>query len=200
MELRDSLVDPRAVDLLLHVGLEYSVPQYLAEAEEMGVSKRISITSIPERLVPSVSKVFLWHSQAIPFVTAPGKTMVDLVADLQVRRLLDMDFDPEDFDWSPSDWLLPDDYVPPGTLQVTCAIQQNREVWTKLNEEYKLKWQGGCVAYSVIGKIRYILKDDETDIPEYLHPYRHLVDAVRVVRVDDDGKPLDDQDDDYDEE
>jgi hypothetical protein len=153
------------------------------------------MTSIPEGLIPGVSRMFLWHSHAIPIVQAPNLSMVDLAKELIERGLLDTDFDPEDFTWNPADWaLLPDDYVPPGTLQVTCAVQRDRKLRSHLEEKYLIKWQGGVICYVPIGKLRYILKKDETDLPEHLQPYRHLIDAVRVVRVDDDGNPLEDQD------
>lgn len=194
-EVRESMTLPGYVDVLLHIGLEYSVPQYLVEAEEMGASKRISLTSIPDRLVPGVSKLFLWHSHAIPMVTADGLTMVDLVVDLQERGILDGELDPEEFEWNPTDWLLPADFVPPGMLEVTCAIQRDRKIRQEIEDQYRIKWQGGVICFTILGKLRYILKADETDLPDHLQPYRHLIDAVRVVRVDDEGNPIDDDGD-----
>ena len=195
IEFRDNPILPGVTDLLLYVGLEYTVPQYLDEAYEQGVSKRISLSNIPTGLLPGRSNIYLWHAQAIPMVQAPGLTIVDLVAELQALGLLDMrEYDPEDFDWSPADWLLPDDYIPPGTLQVTCALQKDKKIRHQLEVKYMIRWHGGVICSSPLGRLRYILKKGETELPEHLRPYAHLIDAVRVVRVDKDGNPLPNQD------
>lgn len=193
-EVRQSPI-PGVVDILMHVGLVYDVPRYINETMLYGASKRISLSSIPEGLVPGVSFLYLWHSHVIPFVTSEEHTFRELVEELLDLDLLYQPLDEEDLEWAARPELSSSDPVPPGILAVTCAIQENIDHRLWLQEKYGIRWQGGVFLSTPLGKLRYILKKDETELPEHLQPYAHLIDAVRVVRVDDDGNPLDNQND-----
>lgn len=183
-------------DILMMTGSDnYNVPEYIAEAMRDGVSKRISISSIVPEMQPGVSNIYIWHRQAIPLVNAQGLSISDLVDDLIASRLLDEDAVDRDelYEWEPDGLLLPEDFVPSGVLAITCAIQRDPKVRAELESKYSLTWQGGVILSSPLGKFRYILKDDETELPEHLQPYAHLIQAVRVVRVDDDGDEREDE-------
>ena len=90
METLQSPFSAKAVDLVLWVGQE-SYPKatpYVREAEELGVSKRIPVNSLPEGVVNGITRLFLKHRRAIPVVTAKGKTFQDLVNKLVELSLI----------------------------------------------------------------------------------------------------------------
>jgi hypothetical protein len=180
-------------DLLMMVGKEkYNLYTYVTEALRDGVSKRISLTALVPEMMPGVTNLYLWFPEVIPMVTAKGLGITDLVDDLHKQGLLDkttLDW-AELQEWDPTELLLPDDFVAPGTLKIAMAIQQDPRVRRELEEKYKIQWQGGVFMYSPLGKVRYILKKGETELPEHLRPYAHLIEAVRVIRVNDDGEEL----------
>lgn len=196
-EYRPNPLAPGVVDILMHVGEAFysSLPEYIEEAELQGVSKRIPINSLVAEMQPGVSNIYLWYRNVIPQVQAYEMTLGDLVEELHQLHLLKVDdFDLEELSsWDPRDWLLPEDYVPPGILEIACAIQRDPKTRAALEEKYQIRWHAAVFMSSPLGKIRYILKRGETELPEHLRPYAHLIQAVRVIRVNDDGDESEDE-------
>lgn len=182
------------VDLLMQVGADnYTIPQFEAEARRDGVSKRIAITSVPEGIVPGVSRLFLWHPQAIPLTS---KGYLALVNSLVGDGLLDQDvydnLTEEEESWCPSDYLLPDDFVPARVLEVTRALHNAPpKVRASYEEFFEINWQGGVFMYTILGNLEYVVRKGETDVPDDVARLGNIVKAVRVRYVNDKGEPVD---------
>jgi hypothetical protein len=189
----------KPVDLLALVGDDnYTVPQYIEESKRYGVSKRVALNAIPEGIVPGVSRLFLWHTKAIPLIRAYGCSLRDVVA-----RLMSMGAITQDEatvyelgeNWSVPDGLLePSSYVPPHILVVTCAIQRLEPGDRRaIERDFEIEWQGGIFSWCYLGQVQMVLPDDATedDIPEDVR-YRGDIDFVKVEYVG-----VDDTDDDY---
>lgn len=183
----------KPVDLLMLVGQEYTVPEYIAESVAYGVSKRIPLTAIPNGIVPGVSRLFLWHTKVIPLVRAEACTLFDVVS-----RLIDLGALTRDQAtvyelgemWRPDDGLLlPDSYVPPHILMVTCAIQKLPPADRRqLEKDFKIEWQGGIFSWTYLGLPQMVVPKDatEADLPEEVRG-RTDIDFVVVEYVDTDG-------------
>ena len=182
---------PKAIDILMYVGGDnYTVPAYLSEAKQWGVSKRIPSGSIPDGLIPGVSRIFLWHNEAIPLVRAEGKTMRDLTDLLVEKNLLDEQTatilelrEP----WKPEEHLLPSSYVPPHVLRLTCIIQlQEPHVRREIEKALEIEWQGGVIMWSYLGKPQYIVGKDGKVPTEIAQKYGDILEYVQVEYQEDD--------------
>lgn len=181
-----------AVDLLMQVGKEFypRISVFIKEANEWGVSKRIPIKSVPEGIVPGVSRMFLWHSEAIP---VPGKGLLALVSALVENNLLadDMYHALGDDDWEPADAFLPDSYVPDNILRVAMALQDAPPgLRADLEERYEVTWQPGVFMYTVLGQLEYVVGKEETEMPQEVSRLGDIVKPVTVEYVDENGEPL----------
>jgi hypothetical protein len=168
--------DPGLVinDFLMMVGKEhYTVPQFIAEAKEWGVSKRIPINSIPEGLVPNLSRLFLWHPQAIPVINAPGRTYQDLAELLIQNGCIARDAIPEE--------ILEGDPSNKGMIDLTCAFwSAEKDVQGDITAALDLTWQGGVFGYTSLQNPRVVLPDGVEELPENM---KHLEGKVQLIHV-----------------
>ena len=182
---------PQAVDLLMLVGDEYTVPAYIRESQAAGVSKRIPATAIPQGIVPGISRLFLWHMKVIPVVGVDGLSMFDLVTGLINMAKLTVDeaktFELND-PWKPDDLpLLPYSYVPQHILRLTCIIQDLPARQRKqFEDDFKIEWQPAVFSWCHLGKVQYVLPNDasEADIPDAVMAMADEVDFVKVEYVE----------------
>jgi hypothetical protein len=184
---------PKAIDLLMHVGEVYTVPEYIKEAKQWGVSKRIPLDGIPNGIIPNVSRIFLWHSEVIPLIRAEGKTLGSLALKLLEMGLLDLTAIIEyEFDcpWSTSEgYLLPDGYVPPHILRITCIIQaQEPAVRREIEKEFQIEWQGGIFLWSYLGKPQYTVGKDGVVPDEVADKYGDSIDYVQISYDEDESE------------
>lgn len=167
----------------------YRLHEFIEEAEDDGISKRIPLGSIPEGLVPGRSKIFIAHPDAIVKVNAPEKTLRHLAWELveagvltqvQYMKLVDLD-NPY---WT-GEGLNSEDFVPECMLDITFALsilsEQDLRGYNKLVREFELKFCMGVIGWSVLQGVQYIAKKDEDDLPPELQHYRGLVTPVRVT-------------------
>jgi hypothetical protein len=195
MDTRKSPISSNAIDLILHVGKDnYTVPGYIREAREWGVSKRIPGKSIPEGIVPGVSRLFLWHDEVIPIVEAPGKTLKGVVDFLITNGGIFAAAAETDLaePWRPEELLLPADYVPPNVLTVTMAIQDSPRR-AEIERTFDIRWQGGVFCWTYLGKIQCVLANDVEELPDEAKALGDAVEGVHIEYVGADGEPLEDE-------
>lgn len=196
-----------AVDLLMQVGKDnYTVWEFIKEAELLGISKRVGLTSLPSGVVHGVSRLFVWHQEAILSVTKYcGDELLDsdevveaqtsFLWDLQGRNGLDETWalgkldraydsfappeNPEDLDLS---W---DAHVNPDMLDIVIAFQSLTPVEQKdLTKYYGIKWYPGVFGYSYITSMVYVAGAEEAELPEQLQHLEGYVEPVHVETVD----------------
>lgn len=160
-------------DFLMMVGKEhYTVPQFISEAKTWGVSKRIPVTSLPEGLVPGISRLILWHPQAIPVIGAAGKTLRDLACALIEQGCLAQAMVKEIMEDGPTNT---------GTLELTCAFwRAQKEIQETITLALDLTWQGGVFGYTYLQDPRVVLPKGIEDLPEKL---KHLEGKVSLIHV-----------------
>ncbi len=155
-------METKPVDLLMWVGEEYTVSEFIREAERMGVSKRIAKTSIPEGVVPGKSKLLIKHRFAI--VNSPR---LDELAEQTGLGLK-----------------MPDDM-----LRLTIALEDLRDQrdqeyfqeWQILVKDFEITWSPGVIGYTTITGIQYVAKETEEGLPENLAHMDDLIEPVRVL-------------------
>lgn len=175
----------RVPSVLMCVGKSfYSLHDMVEEYRDMGISKRIPITSIPDGLVPMKSKLFVAHPDAIIRVTVDGKTLMDLALDLVDEGLLTSDelyeitMMEQDF-WF-SDELKAEDEVP--TPMLTLAIAYSRSQFqAHYIGAYGVETCMGIVGYAYLDRIEYVVRDGEEELPEDLS---HLDGEIELVSYD----------------
>jgi hypothetical protein len=173
--------------LLLCVGRQfYKLYQYIDEAEDIGVSKRIPATSIPEGMVRGVSKIFVAHPDAILTLTNPDWNLRDLVLDLN------------DYQVVPASVLYEienesvDDTEKGYSHMLDIAIAFSRlpnEERARLIETYGIEFTQGIIGYSPFYGFEYVLAPDETELPAELAHMDGYIEGVHMVYLDDDGSP-----------
>lgn len=186
METMPSPFMKSAIDLLMHVGSDnYTVPRYLREAKEWGVSKRIPGNSIPEGIVPGVSRLFLWHSEVIPLVRAEEKNLQDVALWLvKLGVLSEEKYHVFEFDrpWHPEEILLPSSFVPPFILKLTCMIQDlELDKRRELEREFKIEWQGAIFSWTYIAKPQFVTNKQGEAPAEVVAQYGDKLDYVNVT-------------------
>lgn len=179
----------KAPDIIMYVGEQYyTLHDYISEALQQGVHKRISSASIPDGIVPWESKIFLAHSKAIL------RTNIGELADL-AYELLDRGYmtqvqynsfveNTEPF-WTGEE-LKPEDFVPAQMLMLATVLST-----VPANElaEIEIKWGveyfPGVFGYAYIAGMHYICKPDEDDLPLELRHMKDLIEPVHVKLVED---------------
>lgn len=162
----------KAVDIIMWAGEDnYSVSQFIEEANRMGVSKRIPITSIPEGIIPNVSRLFIKHRKAI----TKSPKYIALVTELQLLGVYELyAVRADDMEDLYGDNLL-----------VTMALEKLREEqypkWKRLVEVYEVTWEAGVIGYTYITNLQYVVHDHEEGLPEEIE---HLEDYIEPVRIE----------------
>lgn len=175
--------------LLFCVGDEYyKLWEFIAEAEEIGASKRVALTAIPDGLVRGLSKMFFAHGQAIVKVTAPGKTLADLAYALleegiftpvEWSKLTELDLPY----WTGGE-LQAFDPVPECMLDITVALSKLKvKRLRELTETFGLQFCQGIIGYSPFNGFQVVLDKDEQTLPESLSVLAPLVDTGYVEMV-----------------
>jgi hypothetical protein len=162
-----------ATDIIMWVGEEhYTVREFIEEAKQMGVSKRIPRTAIPEGIVPGESRIFIKHHKAIVHCN----DLVGLGEELGIPIEQDIE-----------DSLDPDTPLPENMLRLVMELDEIRsdshELYDAIAGElsYDVWYSPGVIGYSYITGLQYVAYDDEDDLPENLQHMSHLVEPVRVV-------------------
>ena len=178
---------PGVIDLKMWIGENnYSVGDATREYERMGFSKRLPLKSIPDGILPGVSRFFAAHRRAIINVTVDDKSLKDLVERMQELSLLGetkgiVEITDEIKNWNPPEELLPSDMVPEGMLQLVMAYEQaSGKDRAALQQEFKIKRTPGIFGWSYITNLRYVCKEDEDELPEGLQNIAFL-EPVKVV-------------------
>jgi hypothetical protein len=182
----------------MYVGSEYTVPAYIREAREWGVSKRIPANSIPEGIVPNVSRLFLWHTEVIPMIRAAGKTMADLAEKLVGMGWLGADqvllYDLDE-PWSPAEQLLPDSYVPPDILVLTNVIQeQEPAIRREIEKEFGIEWQGAVFCWTYLSKPQLVVPNGQEVTDGVIDQFGPDIDYVTVRYQGSEGEEESDED------
>ncbi len=166
----------------------YKLWEYIEEAQDIGVSKRIPSKAIPEGMVPGLSKIFIAHPDAIVKVTAPDKTLEDLAHELfacetltmaELAKLIDLD---KPF-WTGEE-LNPSDFVPESMLDISMALSKVEEPeYSHIVKEFGLQFCLGVVGYAHFEGIQVVLDKSEEDLPDDLEHLRPLVEFGYVQPV-----------------
>lgn len=178
---------PGVIDLKMFIGQDnYSVADATHEYERMGFSKRLPLSSIPEGILPGVSRFFAAHMKAIIHVTTEGKTLKDLVDRMWELNLLGETKGIVEIieGWDPPEELMPNDMVPEGMLALVIAYEEAPgKDRAALHREFGIKRTPGIFGWSYIANLRYICKEDEDELPEDLQNIAFL-EPVKVVYED----------------
>lgn len=175
----------RVPSALMVVGRKfYKLHEMVEEYKDMGISKRIPVTSIPEGIVPMKSKLFVAHPDAIIRVTVDGKTLLDLALDLVDEELIT----PEDLveivemeqDFWEGEDLNPEDLVPTPMLTLAMAYSQSMHQGHYIGA-YGVETCMGVVGYAYLDRIEYVVRDGEEELPEELS---HLDDIIELTSYD----------------
>lgn len=179
------------ISLLFCVGEDnYTLSEYIKEARDIGVSKRIPLTAIPQGLQKGLSKIFLAHPKAIVKVTAAGKTLRDLayhlltIGKIELQAWMDMT-DILNAYWTGEE-LNPNDFVPKGMLDITyglseCSTRERNE----LIKEYGLEFCMGVFGYVPFSGMEYVCGKDEDELPEHLQHLEGYIEPVQVAYTKD---------------
>lgn len=167
--------------ILMTVGRQYyTLAEYIDEAKEMGVSKRIAMTAIPEGLVPGMSKIFIAHPDAIVKVTADGKCLADLVRVVLGETYVSPDFAPY---WE-QEKIQPDEVIPDHMLSLTYAFSKLPAAErAKLTAEYGLVFHMGVIGYTFFEGVQFVMPAGETELPENARQLLPLVESGYVQPV-----------------
>ena len=189
-QIRPNPLVEDAVDILMMVGEEhYTVQAFVEEAVSWGVSKKINPKSIPNGIVPNVSRIFVWHPRAIPVVTADGKTFKDLgmatlEGTLERPEVWEQHYSDLLSEWKPEELLLPADYVPPHIMKITYYLQAlESKAYNQLDKEFGIQWQGGVIGYSYLGFIQYVCREGEDEVPEELAHIENIM-PVKIEYIE----------------
>lgn len=179
----------------------YTLASFIDEAESQGVSKRIPVTSIPQGLVPAVSKIFIAHPKAIIQVGAEAYTLEDLA-----YRLLEMGYltgqqwaNLVEIDMPKGAWqkvhLQPFDPVPACMLDIAYAFSlASAAEQRELTGEFSLTFDPGVVGFSHLTALEYVLPMGVDQLPDNTNPeLAQAIDSgyvtpVHVIYPDDDDE------------
>lgn len=183
MQTMQSPFKTGAVDLLFQIGNEhYTLGQAIAEYKRWGGSRKIPFGSIPKGHIPGVTRYFYWHRNVIPMVTAEGKTMADLT-----RHLVDKGFISQGLQqlvgekWDPKVYLLPDDYVAPGIVELAVIIQDlPGKEYAELVKLFGIQWQGAVFMWGISGKPQIVVPKGEEPKAEHVAEFGDMVQYVNV--------------------
>lgn len=187
----DNQTNNNPPDLLMWVGKEYyTVGSFIKEAKKQGVSKRISITSIPEGLEQGRSRVLICHPEAILKVTDERWDIGDFMDALFDHGLINLeealfDIDRDELYWQ-EETLQPMDFVPADMLKVVMALDKaDKKLRDDLIDKYKIIWHPGIIGYAYLTRLEYVCKEGETTLPPDLAHLDGYVQPVIVERDDD---------------
>lgn len=165
--------------LIMCVGRKfYKLHEMVEEYQLMGISKRISITSLPEGVKPLESKIFVAHPDAIVQV-GPEFLLFDLARMLYDEGLLTQE---EVEEVGIYDWVMPDfeptTEVPRPMLTLALALSKspNKSMY---DAAYHIKYIQGIVGFAYLERLEYVAREGETELPAQ---YAHLEDEVEVVK------------------
>lgn len=145
----------KPVDVIMWAGEDhYTVRSFIQEARVMGVSKRIALNSIPEGIVPGVSRIFIKHRKAI----LHGK-----LEELGER----LNFDPTE-------------QMLPLVIALDELQEQKFDDWQNIVQTYELTWSPGIIGYSYITGIQYVTRDNEEGLPEEIAHLEGYVEPIIV--------------------
>ena len=158
------MTEGKPIDVIMWAGEEhYTVGSFIREAEQMGVSKRIPATAIPEGIVPGQSRILIKHRQAI----LQGENLEQFFLELQYVYQI------------PEEWTQPE-----GMLFLVMFLEDLKisdpVSWESAVEKYELTWTPGVIGYSYITSIQYITQDFEDDLPEELSHLEGYVEPIRM--------------------
>lgn len=177
--------------LLMCVGRQYyTVESFIREAESMGPSKRIPVKSIPEGIVPMLSKIFCACPEAILKVTNEKFTLFDLAVHLvssgvlSQKKLDDMIELDEPY-WQEKE-LPAESFVPEPMLDLAIAFSRlegsdRKETMSMFGIETCM----GIVGWSYIRALEYVLPDDVDQLPEELQHLEGYITPVHVTYTED---------------
>lgn len=181
-----------APSIIMCVGREYySLKDVIDEYSQLGTSKRISMTSIPQGLVRGESKVFIAHPDAIIKVTAKGRTIADLVYEMYaegatwehsifleiIDGLLDKPY------WTGEE-LQPGDFVPDDMLWISIMLSaMDPVIYTYLVKTYELEFCMGIIGFSPFSEIQLVLPDDVEDLPDNLRDLEPYINSGVIQPV-----------------
>ena len=198
----------RIPSLLMVAGRQhYKLHRFIDEAENYGVSKRISVQSIPEGLDQALSKIFIAHPRAIVKVTAEGKTLADLayrllemgmLTQVQWAKLVDLELPY----WAGEE-LRPFDPVPECMLDITYALSQvEDDEHRELVKEFSLEFCLGIIGWSPFQGFQLVLPHGKSELPPDLeeaighHVASGYLEPVHVVYTTEGGQEEDEAEED----
>jgi hypothetical protein len=179
----------KAPSLLMCVGRQhYSLAEFVEEAESHGLSKRIPVNSIPEGLVPGLSKIFVAHPDAIVKVRVSDRTLIGLACELVDLGTLSQEKFADLVDMEKPFWtgqeLHADDFVPAGMLDITLALSKTSdEDRARLIHDYDLEFVMGVFGWSLFSGFQLVLPKGEGSLPQDLDHLDPLVDSGYVEMV-----------------
>lgn len=176
--------------ILMTVGRQfYKLYEYVDEARNDGVSKRIPVTAIPEGMIRGLSKILLAHPDAIVKVTADGKTLADLAYELYLLDLItreqweELAANLQPF-WTGED-LKAGDYVPEQMLTITYALSKVPDKQhSDLIDQFGLEFCMGIFGWSPFTGFQLVLPNDNNDeLTDKLAHLQPLIDMGYVEPV-----------------
>lgn len=167
-----------AVDIKMYAGEEhYTVGEFIREARDIGVSKRIPKTAIPEGIVPGVSRIFIAHNKAILICTAGDiRDLADDLTDLDLLNSETKGFFELVEPWGvEAGELLPDDFVPEQMINLVMAFEDvEPDISRELIKKYGIEFQPGIIGWSYLTGLQYVLPKGENELPAELAHIEHL--------------------------
>lgn len=170
--------------LVVYGRKHYKLQEMIEENEDIGVSKRLPSTAVPEGMQRGVSKILCAHPDAIVKVTAEGASLADLayalleegtLTQVQWSRLVELD---QPY-WTGEE-LEPYDFVPGSMLDVAMALSRspNRD---KHVRTYGLEFCMGVAGYAPYSGVQLVMPDGKQDLPQ---EYKHLEPLIDTGEVE----------------
>lgn len=174
-----------ATDLMMWVGKEYKLYEFIEEARRQGVSKRIPKNMIPE-ITPGESRLFLVYPEAVILTKA---TYYLLALDLRAFGYLnDRIVDSLQDEFPHPEYMELTEIVKPDVISLRIALEHLKEAklgcYNNLLDEYEIDFHPGIFGYTYLTGVQYVLWEDENGLPEVYQHLKDLVEPVRVVRAE----------------
>lgn len=171
-----------APSLLICYGREYyKLHEVIEEIQELGVSKRIPLTSIPKDMERGVSKIFCAHPDAI--IRMPAGNVLALATELReaglitAQQLVDVI---EDSAWDDETHAqVPVTMLP---MSIALSMASNR---AELIEVYSIEFCMGIFGYVPFSGFQYVTKEGEDQLPEQLDYLKGYVEPVKIIYEED---------------
>lgn len=169
-------------DLLMFVGKEfYRLHQFISEAQNQGVSKRIPESMIPS-IIPGRTRLFLAYPEVIVLTSDYRNLTKALLALGYIGASLIED-------WDQTTWIEdPATYIPTDMLTVRIALElcetEHPEKYAELVQKYSVSYQPGIFAFTYLTGIQYVCKDGEENLPNHLSHFEGTIEPVIVVHLE----------------